>query len=179
MDAETWLPVVNYAGLYEVSDLGRVRSVPRVVMRKNGIPNTVSGRIRVQVPLKNGYLSVTLCKKGVRKTWNAHQLVAEAFFGPAPKGMEILHGKRGKHDNSTSNLSYGTRSQNMLDCVRDGTSNRGSRNGSAKLTEAEARRVKFGGERPLVLMRELHVTRATIKAIRAGRIWKWLQRESI
>lgn len=112
---EHWLPVPGYEGLYEVSDRGRVRSLPRL---------TASGRLggRVLRPrIVDGYLRVNLSKDGVAQSRKIHQLVAEAFLGPCPPGLEIRHLDGNSKNNAIWNLAYDTRSENMLDKVRHGT----------------------------------------------------------
>ena len=67
-------------------------------------------------------------------------LVLLAFVGPCPTGMQVCHGPNGKHDNSLSNLSWGTPSKNNKeDKIRDGTSTRGENNPMAKLNELQVR----------------------------------------
>ena len=124
---ERWKWVVGYEGLYEVSDLGRVRSVDRVVKHYRGGPKKLAGKIlRFGPSGRAGHLMVSLCKEGVQRKGHIHRLVAVAWIGPCPEGCEVRHGPNGVADNSVSNLSYGTRSENHLDKRRDGTS-RGKR----------------------------------------------------
>lgn len=115
---ETWLPVVGWEGLYEVSDLGRVRSVERIVQfgpRTRKVPSTVLK------PGKNpkGVLFVNL-SNGAAKERRVHQLVLEAFVGPRPPGMEGCHWDDNKENNTLSNLRWDTHSANELDKVRNG-----------------------------------------------------------
>ena len=120
MVTEIWKDVVGYSGIYEDSNLGRVRSLDRLdtAGRKR------KGRILKQT-LSN-YLRVILCN-GKKKTRLVHQLVCETFIGPRPEGKEVCHGPSGKLDNSLTNLRYGTHSENALDRNRDGTSGRNRR----------------------------------------------------
>jgi hypothetical protein len=60
---------------------------------------------------------VTLVKDGTSKTVPVHQLVAEAFLGPCPKGKVVCHGPGGPEDNSASNLFYGDPSENHPDLL--------------------------------------------------------------
>lgn len=122
---DRWLPVVGYEGHYEVSDLGRVRSLERVV------PHARHGQYklpaRLLTPTLHNYpaalhVSVSLTLATVKRTHLVHVLVAAAFLGPRPAGLDVLHGPGGQADNRAINLSYGTPSQNGLDQRRDGTS---------------------------------------------------------
>lgn len=119
---ETWLPVVGYEGTYEVSDLGRVRSLDRDVVDKNGVTKHWRGKV-LSPGLHNGYdghLLVVLSIRNRRKTRLVHQLVLEAFVGPRPDGLVSCHGVGGPRDNRPSNLRWDTIPNNNLDTVRDG-----------------------------------------------------------
>jgi HNH endonuclease/NUMOD4 motif len=120
---ERWLPVVDWEGLYEVSDLGRVRSLPR---RGNSTPQsrkrTYGGQILKPVPInESGHLSVTLCRNRTSKQFLVHRLVLAAFTGPCPEGQEVRHLDGDPSDNTLEHLAYGTRQENMLDVLRYGT----------------------------------------------------------
>lgn len=116
MTTETWRPVVDHPG-YEVSDLGRLRSVDRVVTRVDGVRHPYPGKVLVLTPDTSGYLCARLNGRQRR----VHQLVAGAFLGPRPDGTEVCHGPAGSLDNSSSNLRWDTRRENLLDQTRDGT----------------------------------------------------------
>jgi len=119
---EQWRDIEGYEGLYQVSDLGRVRSLDRVVPHARFGTMRLKGRIVSLVPHnQSGYFISRLHKEGVERTFYVHRLVAAAWIGPCPNGKQVRHGTNGHLDNSTSNLSYGTRSQNELDKRRDGT----------------------------------------------------------
>ena len=113
---EQWRPVLGYESSYEVSSLGRVRSLPRVIVRRNGRPIPVKGGIRKLVRSANS-LRVTLGKSDVRLV---HHLVLEAFVGPRPEGAIGLHWNDDPTDNRVENLRWGTYSDNNHDRVRNG-----------------------------------------------------------
>ncbi|PVB19745.1 NUMOD4 motif-containing HNH endonuclease [Mycobacteroides abscessus] len=114
---EAWLPVVGYEGLYEVSHLGRVKSV-----RRKGLQGGfIGGKILRPGPQRRGYLTVHLYdKSGCGSSKRVHRLVAEAFYGPGPEGCEVLHLNDIPGDNRLENLRWGTRSENELDKRRNG-----------------------------------------------------------
>lgn len=128
---EEWRAVVGFEGSYEVSDLGGVRSLDRVIELSDGRRKRLRGRALKPVSDPRGYLQVTL---GRRNRRYVHTLVAEAFHGRRPDGMVVLHGPGGSTDNRKVNLSWGTQAQNIADMVRDGTDPNGDRHGCAKLT---------------------------------------------
>lgn len=116
---ETWEPIPTVTG-YEASDLGRIRSVDRVVQcsgLKGDYVKHLRGKILTPHPTRGGYLSVSPS----RRTLLVHRLVLEAFVGPRPDGMHGLH-RNGNHlDNRLLNLAWGTASENLFDQVRHGT----------------------------------------------------------
>lgn len=113
---ERWLPVPEWEGLYEVSDHGRVRSLPRKTRR--GIRG---GQELAHRPDRKGYFRVALSRESNVQNRFVHQLVLEAFVGPMPDGMEAAHEDGDPTNNYLSNLSYKDKSGNMLDSVRHGT----------------------------------------------------------
>ena len=115
--AENWKPVVGYEGIYEVSDLGGIRALPRVDAQGG------NRRLRVFRPGRMdawGHLGVKLRRDGVVRSFYVHTLVLEAFVGPRPPEMEGCHWNDIPDDNRLSNLRWATRSANRYDCVRNG-----------------------------------------------------------
>lgn len=108
MDKEIWKDVVGYEGLYQVSNMGRVRSFKR-------------GKVRVLKPNTNkrGYLHVVLSKNNSLKTLRIHRLVAQAFL-PNPNNLpQVNHKDEDKTNNIVTNLEY---------CDAKYNSNYGTRN---------------------------------------------------
>jgi len=116
--SERWLPVPGYEECYEVSDYGRVRSLDRSVRCAHNATRRVRGQLLTPIRGSHGYFAVSLSRNDKR---TIHTLVLEAFVGPCPPGMECCHGPGGADDNTLANLSWGTRSKNMSDTIRDGT----------------------------------------------------------
>ena len=91
---EIWKDIKDYEGLYQVSNLGRVRSLDRVVLQKNGFLKTIKGKILS--PNKcgslkyGGYLFIGLSKESVVKRKYIHRLVAEAFI-PNPNNYSEIN----------------------------------------------------------------------------------------
>lgn len=110
---EIWKDVVGFEGRYQVSNLGRVRSVDRpvrVVCKGVDTFRIARGRLLRPGRAHSGHVSVAIGKGNSRLV---HQLVLEAFVGPRPKGMESLHLNHDPQDNRLLNLRYGTRSENI------------------------------------------------------------------
>jgi hypothetical protein len=122
-EAERWLPIPGYVGFYEVSDLGKVRSCDRFIVRRNRItPARLRGKLLSPRITDKGYRTVGLRQDGVNRTWGVHQLVMLAFVGERPSGMECCHENGKASDNRLTNLRYGTHESNMLDMVRHNNS---------------------------------------------------------
>lgn len=117
---ERWLPVVGYEGLYEVSNMGRVRGVDRLEVTKAGYTRQRRGKVRSLKQNRDGYMVVMLSREGKRRTVKVHRLVLEAFVGPCPEGHEACHYNDDPADNRLQNLRWDTRSENLLDQVRNG-----------------------------------------------------------
>lgn len=112
---EEWRPVVGYEGIYEVSNVGRVRSVPRV----DAAGRVRAPKIKAQT-LSNGYPMVLLYKDRKQRAARVHVLVAEAFLGPRPPGLVVNHIDHDKTNNQTENLEYVTQLENIQAAVRAG-----------------------------------------------------------
>jgi len=113
---ERWLPVVGYEDGYEVSSAGNVRSVTRLDSR--GTRHV--GRVLSPGRVPSGHLTVGLYSDGVARSLRVHTLVLRAFVGTRPDGMEACHWNDEPSDNRIENLRWGTRSENLLDSVRNG-----------------------------------------------------------
>lgn len=122
MEFEEWRPVVGHEGMYEISDLGRLRSVTRYVRSVR----SVAGRRLMQgraLRLKQGqfYLEASLRRPGGgQRTVPVHTLVAEAFIGPRPPGYWVCHNDGDRYNNVPTNLRYDTPRSNALDTVIHG-----------------------------------------------------------
>lgn len=130
-DIEIWRIVKGYEGLYEVSNLGRVRSIDRIVWDydprwENKRSRKLRGRILSQA--NQDYLSVMLSKDGIESSYSVHRLVLEAFAGPCPDGMEACHWDGNSKNNRIDNLRWDTRKNNHIDKQRHGTNNAGQDN---------------------------------------------------
>ena len=166
LSVEKWLPVVGAEGRYEVSDAGRVRSLDsRVRLVAHGTETTRLARGQLLRPGRTGpfgHVSVAIGRGNSRLV---HHLVAEAFIGPRPPGLDVAHADGDGGNNRLSNLRYATRSENNRDLAR---------RGDARLTPADVARIRreapalpFGGKKRLALA--LGVSPCVVSSVLAGR----------
>jgi len=186
---EEWRAVVDFEGYYEVSSLGRVRR------SGNFNTNSKQGHILASKTQKEGYISVCLCVDNQKYFPLVHQLVAAAFIGKCPPGHEVNHKDLVKSNNRADNLEYKTPKENTQHAIEAGvfpvgerngrfgnTDFRGSRNKSAKLTEAQVLEIKQKLKLPYsvkAIADEYKVDNCTIQDIKQGRHWNWLEEVKI
>ena len=121
---ERWKTVATWEGYYEVSDLGRARSLPR--LSSDG--KQLKGRIlRPRILPKTGYHRVCFSRAGQHYDMYIHRLVLEAFVGPCPDGLEARHWDGDPANNRLGNLFWGTHSENQQDTLRYGRNPRANR----------------------------------------------------
>lgn len=112
---EIFKDVKDYEGFYQISNLGRVKSLKRVIPNINGVKRTY-GNIIVKQNLDNyGYPQILLSKNGIKKTAKIHQLVAIAFLKHKPCGLKMVvdHINNIKIDNKVENLQIITTRKNI------------------------------------------------------------------
>ena len=119
---ENWKDIKGYEGLYQVSDLGRVRSFDRVV-RNNKTSSVKKGRILKLHKQVDGYIRVALYGVDSKKYLTVHRIVAKTFIGEQP-GDEyvVMHLNDCKGDNRLENLKWGTAQENSIDAYLKGLS---------------------------------------------------------
>lgn len=108
---EKWKDIKGYEGLYQVSNLGRVRSLDRSIKVNNSCSRVYKGKILKGNLGTNGYLYVILSKDGVCKTKYIHNLVAPTFHNRI-EGYDVDHINSIKTDNRSDNLRYITHFEN-------------------------------------------------------------------
>ena len=110
---EIWKPIKGYEGKYEVSNLGRVKSLSRYVACKGGRVSFRKSRY-LKFEDNHGYKKVSLCKECTKKEFLVHRLVAEAFV-PNPENKPEINHKDGARDNNIyTNLEWVTHSENII-----------------------------------------------------------------
>ena len=102
---EIWKDIKGFEGIYQASNLGRVKSLKR--------PYRLKEKILKPSITRKGYYQVVLCKNSIRKIYLIHRLIWEAFNGQIPEGYEINHRDERPVNNALSNLSLVTHKENL------------------------------------------------------------------
>lgn len=173
---EEWRDIAEHEGSYQVSSLGRVRSLDRVVRTSGHAPvRKQQGKMLSAADNGKGYSHIGLSKNGKTKTYRVCRLVATAFHGPCPEGMECSH-LDGTRDNDTpENLQWVTPSENMSHTLIHGTDMRGTNHPSSKLTETDVVEIRHryaNGEMPCEIYKDYPVSKSTISSVTLGERWK-------
>jgi len=168
---ENWKPTESCYGLYEVSSIGRVRQ-GKGGQRRNGrilktTPNAQTGYVQRRIVLDDGSSTYAL----------VHRLVAEAFIGPIPSGMQVNHLNGNRSDNRVENLEIVTSSENNLHAFRvlNRETPKGEKHPMAKLTEEIALEIRWlfaVGARQFQLAKEYMLDPTVIRDIVHRKRWK-------
>jgi hypothetical protein len=182
---EKWLPIADTCGRYEVSNLGRVRSLDMLVNtntnRRWAGFRRVKGRILVGTDWGTGYLYVQLCVGGTKRVINIHRLVAIAFIPNPDLLPEVNHKDFNKTNNVVTNLEWCTHRKNMLHAWNGGkmkplVTGAGDNCAASKLTSirvAEIKRRLLLGESVISIHKDYpFIDASCIDHIRVGRTWK-------
>lgn len=135
---EIWKDIKEYEGYYQVSNLGRIKSLSRIVDNHSGFKKKLKEKILNPSISKTGYLVVSFKKNNKRKTFKVHRLIAFAFI-PEVCGKTFVNHKNGiKTDNSISNLEWCTIKENNDHAVKSNLrKDIGVNNNNSKLKEKD------------------------------------------
>jgi len=115
---ERWSEIPGYEGFYEVSDMGRVRSLDRIVVDKQATRfRRFKGRLLKPQLTQAGYYVVALSKNGKPKDHYIHRLVLSAFVSLPEPGFEACHENDVRTDNRLRNLRWDTHLENVRDAL--------------------------------------------------------------
>lgn len=142
---ENWKPIKGYEGIYEVSDLGRIRSLPRtrsfIGRWGNMTTAKVAGGLLKPQRGTRGYMHIILSKDGIHEQVSVHRIVANAFCEHPVGKNEVNHKDENKANNIASNLEWCDRKYNttygsLKNCYA------GEKNPRAKLTSKDVEQIK-------------------------------------
>jgi len=157
---EQWKDVVGFEGIYQVSNFGNVI-------------NTTTNKIKSQcINKKDNRPFLALWKNNKCKICRPHRLVLEAFVGKCPEGMEGCHNDGNAFNNHLSNLRWDTPKNNHADKIKHGTTNRGERCGTAKLTLEQVQAIRKDDRLQRIIAKEYNIAESMISRIKNGKRWQ-------
>jgi DNA-binding XRE family transcriptional regulator len=161
---EVWKDIKGYEGHYQVSNLGRVKSLKN---NKELIMTNVKSNL--------GYLRVKLSKDGKIKGFPVHRLVGLTFLDLINGKNEINHIDGNKKNNCLTNLEWCNRSENMRHADKTGlrVMLKGKRNPKAKLTDEQIRLIRYErkGIQQKDIAKEFNIKQQTISKIINNKLW--------
>ena len=122
-DGEEWKPIEGYEDLYEVSNMGEVRALPKSVRLPNGGKRIHDIHTLIPEVMEKGYVRVKLCNGGIDQKILIHRLVANAFIPNPHNYPEINHRNGKKDDNHVMNLEWCSASYNRHHAIENGMTN--------------------------------------------------------
>lgn len=182
-EEEIWKPVLGYEGQYEISDMGRLRYVPKTVMRYRKDTSRshevrIKGKTTIGTVSGHGYAHTKLWKDGESRPVKMHRLVAIAFV-PNPYNLPQVNHKDGvKTNNKAENLEWCDNSYNQKHANAHGLTNRkGERQNTCKIKEADVLEIReFYSKNPTAFRKiyaeKLNITATTVCNIINRKIWK-------
>lgn len=172
---EEWRAVPGFEGYYEVSNLGRVRSVLRVVARNDGRTTTIQSRIMGLHNNGRGYIAASLSRDNKARMHYVHRLVLMAFVGNPEEGQEANHIDFDRSNNRLSNLEWVTGLENVHHSRRAGRTGEGERHHAARLTETDVREARLlyaNGWSQSKLAAKYGIRRESMRDIVNRKVWR-------
>lgn len=174
---EIWKDIKNYEDIYQISNLGRVKSLNREVIQKNRVINWPE-RIFKTTSTKNKYSNIKIYNKNGFENVSVHRLVGIAFVPNSNNKLFINHINGIKNDNRAENLEWCTTSENVKHAYRIGLNIPvfGDKSHSSKLTSVQVKTIKESYRDNLYTQSQLakiyNVRVSNINMILTNRTWK-------
>ena len=179
---EVWKDVKNYEGIYQVSNLGKVRSLDRMVNSSNNFKRFCKGSLLKNSFDKDGYCKVNLKSNSKGNSQRVHRLVAMSFICNPNDKPQVNHINGIKNDNRVENLEWCTLKENRQHAydtgLQNGKSREGEKNNFNKLSKDEINEIrklyipyKMTNR---MIAKKYNVTTGCIQSITSQRNRKWL-----
>jgi len=175
---EIWKDIKGYEGQYQISNLGRVKSLARI--QKIGLRNIkikpLKEIILKQSKSTSGYYQVCLCKNSVKKTHAIHKLVAKHFILNENNKKQVNHIDGNKTNNFYKNLEWCSYHENLRHAIKNGLRAVNEKNGRAKLKNIEVlqiRQLYKTGKYTHAQLGEMYgIASSTTQQVISRRYWK-------
>lgn len=173
MAEEYWKDIKGYEGLYQVSNLGNIKSIDRSIKRSTSLMKLKSKPISQYVG-NRGYPMVSLCINGKCKRYLVHRIVAIAFLPNPLNKAYVNHIDDNKQNSNLENLEWSTPTENSIHAHKHGLANvaRGERQHSSKLTVDRVKYIRESSKTVRELSIMFNVSKQSIRDVKMKRSWK-------
>lgn len=174
---EIYKSIPNYEGFYEISNFQNVKSLSRVITRKNGQKVRLKEKILKPAIGGRGYLSVVLCNDERQRSECIHMLMAKTFIPNPENKKEINHINAITTDNRIENLEWVTHKENMIHAKKLGLIEykKGQDHYSSKLVDSDVIKIKKMLSEKIYsysqIAKVFNVDKSQISRINSGKTW--------
>lgn len=177
MTKEVWKDIKGFEGVYQVSNLGNVKSLDRYLPYKTNGSKFYKGQEIVKRPNNCGYLRVGLSKNKKQHHYFVHRLVAQTFIENFNNLEQVNHKDGNKLNNRVDNLEWVTLEDNISHSIETGLRKcKGSDNNYSKLTEEEVvvikKRILSEEETLTEIAKDFNISISVVSCIKLGKSWK-------
>lgn len=159
---EIWKPIKDFENIYEVSNLGRIKSFKNYKI--SFLIGSSSG---------DGYRAITLCGNKNKRIY-IHRLVALHFIENLENKIEVNHINGIKDDNRVENLEWCTKSENSIHALKNGLAKSGENSKKHKLTEKQVKEIKNSSLKGVELSKIYNIGEMQISRIKNNINWKYI-----
>ena len=168
---EIWKDILEYEGYYQISNLGRVKSIDRVIINSKGTKRFYKGKMLSKILNNCGYFCVNLTIGKKRNQFSIHRLLG-TYFIPNPLNLpQIDHLDAVKTNNALHNLEWVTSEENTERAKNKGLMPKGVDNHKSKLTEIQVLDIRSSNLRNIDLSKKYNVSKTLIGYIKKRKIW--------
>lgn len=172
---EIWKDVPGYEGIYQVNNIGVVKSLDRFVVFKNGQRSFRSGKTLVSIKTHKRCHKVFVSKNGKTRGMFVHRIVAMAFIPNPENKPQVNHINGNRSDNGVENLEWVTGMENIIHALQTGLhNNRGQDSPRAKLTDAMVIDIRNDSRPQKEIATQYNVSCTCIRDIKSRKRWKHL-----
>jgi len=170
---EIWKDIEGYEGIYEVSNLGRIKALEKLIWNGYGYFIKKEQIRKISCNNKTGYCHIPLWVNNKPKMYYIHRLVASAFINNVENKKEVNHKDGDKKNNNVNNLEWVDRIQNIRHSIKIlGNRQDGSFNNNTKLTELDVYNIKNDNRIHRLIAADYNVSRTAITMIKNNKNWK-------